>query len=189
MGRRCRDQRRRLLFGMDAANRAAPCPGGRPDWAQAEEIALVPNTAAGINLVAEGFPWQPGDNVVLPENEFPSNQYPWINMADRGVEVRHVKIEQGRVELDRLAAACDRRTRIVSVSWVAYASGWRQDLDRLVEMVHAHGALLFLDAVQGLGVFPIDVARTPVDFLAAGGHKWLLGAPRERAVLPPPAAP
>ena len=143
--------------------------------AQAEEIALVPNTAAGINLVAEGFPWQPGDNVVLPENEFPSNQYPWINLADRGVKVRRVKIEQGRVELDRLAAACDRRTRIVSVSWVAYASGWRQDLDRLADMVHAHGALLFLDAVQGLGVFPIDVARTPVDFLAAGGHKWLLG--------------
>ena len=67
------------------------------------------------------------------------------------------------------------RTRVVSVSWVSYSSGWRQDLDRLAEMVHQHGALLFLDAIQGLGVFPLDVTRTPIDFLAADGHKWLLG--------------
>ena len=81
----------------------------------------------------------------------------------------------GRLDLDRLAAACDDRTRIVSVSWVAYASGWRHDLDRLAELVHRRGALLFLDAIQGLGVFPLDVRKTPVDFLAADGHKWLLG--------------
>jgi selenocysteine lyase/cysteine desulfurase len=143
--------------------------------AQTEEIALVSNTTAGISLVAEGFPWQAGDNVVLPDNEFPSNQYPWLNLADRGVEVRRVPIEGGRVELDRLAAACDRRTRIVSASWVAYSSGWRHDLDCLAAMVHDRGALLFVDAIQGLGVFPLDVARTPVDFLAADGHKWLLG--------------
>jgi selenocysteine lyase/cysteine desulfurase len=86
-----------------------------------------------------------------------------------------VPIDEGRVELDRLAAACDRCTRIVAVSWVAYASGWRQDLDRLADMVHDRGALLFLDAIQALGAFPLDVARTPVDFLAADGHKWLLG--------------
>jgi cysteine desulfurase / selenocysteine lyase len=140
-----------------------------------DEIALVPNTTAGINLVAEGFPWQPGDNVVLPDNEFPSNQYPWMNLAARGVETRRVPTEGGRVPLDRLAAACDRRTRIVAVSWVAYSSGWRHDLDQLAEMAHGQGALLFLDAIQGLGVFPIDVTRTPVDFLAADGHKWLLG--------------
>lgn len=143
--------------------------------AQMEEIALVSNTTAGINLVAEGFPWQAGDNVVLPDNEFPSNQYPWLHLANRGVEVRRVPSENGRLELDRLADACDRRTRIVSVSWVAYSSGWRHDLDRLAAMVHDRGALLFLDAIQGLGVFPLDVARTPVDFLAADGHKWLLG--------------
>ena len=77
--------------------------------------------------------------------------------------------------LESLLDACDARTRIVSVSWVGYASGWRMDLDRLVEAVHSRGALLFLDAIQGLGVFPLDVRRTPIDFLAADGHKWLLG--------------
>ncbi len=140
-----------------------------------EEIALVGNTTAGINFVAEGFPWQPGDNVVIPADEFPSNQYPWLHLADRGVEARRVHADGGPVDLDRLAAACDGRTRIVSVSWVSFASGWRQDLDRLAEMVHSRGALLFLDAIQGLGVFPISVRNTPIDFLAADGHKWLLG--------------
>ena len=140
-----------------------------------EEIALVPNTTAGINLVAEGFAWEPGDNVVLPDNEFPSNQYPWLHLAARGVEVRRVRGDDGPGLLDRLAAACDRRTRIVSVSWVAYSNGWRQDLDQLADMVHRRGALLFVDAIQALGVFPLNVAETPVDFLAADGHKWLLG--------------
>ena len=154
----------------DLRGRAADLIG-----ADAEEIALVPNTTSGISLVAEGFPWRPGDNVVLPANEFPSNQYPWLHMADRGVEIRRVKDDQGRVSVERLADACDNRTRVVAVSWVSYSSGWRQDLDQLAEMVHSHGALLFLDAIQGLGVFPLDVANTPVDFLAADGHKWLLG--------------
>ena len=135
----------------------------------------MPNTTAGIGLVAEGYPWKEGDNAVLPDNEFPSNQYPWLNLISRGVEIRRVPTEGGPVPLEALARACDARTRIVSVSWVAYASGWRQDLDRLAEMVHGRGALLFLDAIQGLGVFPLDVRRTPIDFLAADGHKWLLG--------------
>ena len=140
-----------------------------------EEIALVGNTTAGINLVAEGFSWKKGDNVVIRGDEFPSNQYPWLHLADRGVETRRIATDEGKLDLDRLAEACDDRTRVVSVSWVAYASGWRHDLDRLVELVHQRGALLFLDAIQGLGVFPLDVRRTPIDFLAADGHKWMLG--------------
>jgi len=139
------------------------------------EIALIHNTTEGINFVAEGFPWQPGDNVVFPADEFPTNQYPWMALAQRGVEVRRLPAKEGGVSLDQIAAACDRRTRIVSVSWVSYSNGWRHDLDKLVELVHGRGALLFLDAIQGLGVFPLDVRRTPVDFLAADGHKWLLG--------------
>lgn len=143
--------------------------------AKLAEIALVRNTTEGINLVAEGFPWRPGDNCVTLADEFPSNQYPWMNLADRGVETRRVPTDEGRVDLGRLAAACDRRTRIVAISWVSYSSGWRNDLDRVAEIAHQHGALLFLDAIQALGVFPLDVRRTPVDFLAADGHKWLLG--------------
>jgi selenocysteine lyase/cysteine desulfurase len=140
-----------------------------------EEIALIHNTTEGISIVSEGFPWEAGDNCVTLADEFPSNQYPWIHLADRGVETRRVPTDEGKVDLDRVAAACDRRTRIVSVSWVSYSSGWRNDLAGLAEIAHRCGALLFLDAIQALGVFPLNVGRTPVDFLAADGHKWLLG--------------
>jgi selenocysteine lyase/cysteine desulfurase len=139
------------------------------------EVALVNSTTAGINLVAEGFAWQPGDNVVTLENEFPSNQYPWLNQAWRGVEVRRMPTDDGSVRLDWLANACDSRTRVVSVSWVGYLSGWRLDLNEVAQLAHDRGALLFVDAIQGLGVFPIDVQNTPIDFLAADGHKWMLG--------------
>ncbi len=138
------------------------------------EIALVRSTTEGINLVAEGFPFQPGDNVVTLENEFPSNIYPWMNQASRGVEVRRVPAPGMRVDLDRLRQACDRRTRIVAISWVGYASGWRCDLAAVAELVHAAGALLLVDAIQGLGVFPLDLAQVPIDFLATASHKWLL---------------
>jgi cysteine desulfurase/selenocysteine lyase len=147
-----------------------------------DEIAFVKNTTDGITLVAEGFPWQAGDNVVTLANEFPSNQYPWLNLASRGVETRRVAVEDvtedgvlGRANLERLAAACDRRTRVISVSWVGYASGFRIDLDAVAKIAASVGARLFVDAIQGLGVFPLDVLQTPIDFLAADGHKWLLG--------------
>ncbi|MCH2115205.1 MAG: aminotransferase class V-fold PLP-dependent enzyme [Pirellulales bacterium] len=143
--------------------------------ASADEIALVPNTTAGINLVAEGFPWQPGDNVVTFDDEFPSNLYPWMHLAVRGVETRRVPTDRGRIDLDQLAAHCDERTRVVSTSWVAYSSGCRRDLEAIAQIAHRHGALFFVDAIQGLGVFPLDVGKAYVDCLAADGHKWLLG--------------
>jgi selenocysteine lyase/cysteine desulfurase len=143
--------------------------------ASPEEIAFVPNTTAGIGLVAEGFPWRAGDNLVTLANEFPSNLYPWMNLASRGVETRRVPVAGVAADLSRIAEACDERTRLISVSWVGYSTGWRIDVDGLVELARRRGAFVFLDAIQGLGVFPLDVRRTPVDFLAADGHKWLLG--------------
>lgn len=140
-----------------------------------QEIALIRNTSHGISIVAEGFPWQPGDNVVIPAHEFPANQYPWLALKDRGVEVRRVPPKNGIIDLKALDEACDSRTRVVSVSWVDYLTGFRIDPAELAAMVHERGAYLFLDAIQGLGVFPIDVRRADIDFLAADGHKWLLG--------------
>ena len=141
------------------------------------EVALVPNTTAGITLVAEGLDWRPGDNVVLFDNEFPSNQYPWLNLTRRGVEIRRLAPADagGRIDLSQIEKAFDSRTRLLSISWVGYATGWRISVDEVVELAHRRGVLVFLDAIQGLGVFPLDVQKTPVDFLAADGHKWLLG--------------
>jgi selenocysteine lyase/cysteine desulfurase len=144
--------------------------------AHADEIALVGNTTAGISLVAEGIDWRPGDNVVTLADEFPSNVYPWFNLAERGVETRRVPTEiSGRLDLERLAEACDERTRIVTVSWIGFATGYRHDVKRIAEIAHQHGALMFLDAIQGLGAFPLDVNESGIDFLAADSHKWMLG--------------
>ena len=143
--------------------------------ADSSEIALVPNTTAGIGLVAEGFPWKSGDNVVTLANEFPSNLYAWMNLQSQGVATRRVEMSGAAVDVDRIAAACDDRTRIVAISWVGYATGYRIDPAELAQVAHNHGALLLLDAIQGWGVFPLDVARAKVDFAVADGHKWLLG--------------
>lgn len=144
--------------------------------ASADEIALVGSTTAGISLVAEGIDWRAGDNVVTLADEFPSNVYPWFNLAGRGVETRRVPTEaSGELDIDRLAKACDGRTRVVTLSWIGFATGYRHDVKRIVEVAHAKGAMVFLDAIQGLGAFPLDVDEMGIDFMAADGHKWLLG--------------
>lgn len=150
---------------------------GVANWLSAsqDEIALVPNTTFGINMVAEGFRWHEGDNVVIPGGEFPSNQFPWQNQSRRGVELRIVPSYAGRVDLDGIRRAIDSRTRIVAASWVGYSSGYRLPVDDLCQIAHERGSLVFLDAIQGLGPFPLDLSKTPVDFLAADGHKWMLG--------------
>ena len=138
-------------------------------------IALVPNTTAGINLVAEGMDWRPGDNVVTLTDEFPTNLYPWMKLAQLGVETRLVPTEEGRVTPAQIAEFCDDRTRVVSVSWVGYANGCRRQLKPIADVAHNCGALFLVDAIQGLGVFPLNVEDDEIDVLAADGHKWLLG--------------
>ena len=151
--------------------RAADLIGADPS-----AIALIANTTTGINFVAEGIDWRPGDNVVTLADEYPANAYAWIHQQDRGVETRRLPTDCGRVDLDALRDACDERTRVVTVSWVGFATGYRNDLDAIAEIAHSVDAFFFVDVIQGLGVFPLDVSQTPVDGLAACGHKWLLGA-------------
>jgi selenocysteine lyase/cysteine desulfurase len=148
---------------------------GRLIGAEPLDIAFVKNTSEGIGIVAEGFPWQAGDNVVTAAEEYPANLYPWMNLADRGVELRRVSSRGSRLEVDDLRAALDSRTRLVSLSMVEFASGFRNDLDVLGGLCRERGIYFLVDAIQGLGVFPLDVHQTPIDFLAADGHKWLLG--------------
>lgn len=143
--------------------------------AETDEVCFVPNTSTGINLVAEGFPWKSGDNVVVPDGEFPSNLFPWQNQQSRGVELRVVPRRDGRVEPYDLFDRVDGSTRIIALSWVGYASGFRVHLESIVRRAHEMGVLVFLDAIQGLGVFDLNLSEIDVDFLSADGHKWLLG--------------
>jgi len=142
--------------------------------AQSEEVAFIKNTSEGISIVANGIDWQEGDNVVLPDIEFPANVYPWMNLEKRGVEVRWVKAVRGRVPFEQITAQVNRRTRVVSVSSVEFNSGFRNDLERIGAFCKERKVYFCVDAIQSLGVLPMDVEAWHIDFLAADGHKWLL---------------
>jgi cysteine desulfurase / selenocysteine lyase len=139
------------------------------------DVAFVKNTSEGVCFVAEGLAWREGDNVVTAEEEYPANVYPWMNLAARGVELRRVPSRHGRIDVADLGDAMDGHTRLVALSFVEYASGYRNDLAAVAELCRGRGALFFVDAIQGLGAFPLDVHALGIDFLAADGHKWLLG--------------
>lgn len=143
--------------------------------ASSEEVALVGSTSEGLSFVAAGFPWKEGDNVVLSNIEYPSNVYPWLRLRSRGVEVRMVAARDGRIRKEDLFAACDGKTRVLSLSSVEFANGFRNDLPGIGEYCQHHGIFFCVDGIQSLGVIPMDVKSYGIDALAADGHKWLLG--------------
>lgn len=142
------------------------------------EVAFVENTSTGLSLVAEGIDWRPGDNIVGAEGEFPSNAYPWMNVAAHppsGVEYRRAPERDGRIDPEELLARIDGRTRLLALSSVQYATGFRSDLARLGAACRERGALFAVDAIQSLGALATDVEALGIDVLAAAAHKWLLG--------------
>lgn len=140
----------------------------------ADDIALLKNTSEALSVVAYGFPWRQGDNVVISDEEFPSNRIVWESLASQGVAVRQVSLRGSDPEQALLEAA-DSRTRLLSISSVQYASGRRLDLARLGEGCRRRGMAFCVDAIQGLGAIRHDVEAMRIDFLMADAHKWLLG--------------
>ncbi len=140
------------------------------------EIAFVPNTSTGLSLVANGLDYEPGDNVVITDVEYPANRYPWENLKRLGVELIEVRQDpDGRINVKDVCDAVTDRTRVVSISHVQFASGHRIDLKPISDMAHLAGGYLCVDAIQSVGVLPVDVQAMGIDFLAADGHKWMLG--------------
>src|SRR5690242_981590 len=143
--------------------------------ARAEQVAFMRNTSDGLSTVANGLHWKLGDNIVTFRREFPSNIYPWLRVRDAfGVEVRMCEERDGRVDLDELESFIDDHTRIVAISHVQFASGYKADLERLGRAARRHDALFVVDVIQALGVVPINVEAELVDVAAGAGHKWLL---------------
>jgi cysteine desulfurase/selenocysteine lyase len=137
-------------------------------------IATLRNTGDGANTIARGFPWQPGDRIVLPDNEFPANVQPWLPSRDAGAKIVFVQSARERLTADVLRRHIDKRTKVVTVSWVSFEDGYRHDLAALAEVAHANGAIFCVDAIQGLGAFSLDVQAMGIDALYCGGAKWLL---------------
>jgi cysteine desulfurase/selenocysteine lyase len=142
---------------------------------ESSEIAFCRNTSEGVLWAAGSLRFTAGDEVLLVQGEYPANVLPWMAQEGRGVTTRFVHQRQRRLTPEMVEAAWGPRTRVLAVSFVQYNSGFRADLRRLAEVVHARGGLLFCDAIQGLGALQLDVGAAQVDLLAAGTHKWLLG--------------
>ena len=135
------------------------------------EIALVKTTSEGIATVALGLDWKPGDRMVGFREEFPANFYPWKRLEAKGVSVTWLSVTD---PLERIEEAC-RGARLLAISFVQFLTGYRAPLERIGEICHRHNCIFLVDAIQGLGAFPIDVRACHIDALAADGHKWLLG--------------
>ena len=145
--------------------------------ATADEIAFLYATSEGENIVARGLGLGAGDNVVVDELHY-NTTFVLYRELERtaGIQLRIVAARDGAVPVEDVARAVDRRTRLVSVAWVSHQNGFRHELRPLADLAHAHGAYLYADAVQAVGMFPVDVVQADVDFMAAGTYKWLLGS-------------
>jgi cysteine desulfurase/selenocysteine lyase len=139
--------------------------------ADRNEIALMKNTSEGIATIAMGLDWHSGDKIVAFREEFPSNYYPWKRLEETGVHVEWLSYLD---PLDRIDQACCG-ARLLAISFVQYLSGHRADLEAIGEICHRRRCAYLVDAIQGLGAFPVDVRRAHIDALAADGHKWMLG--------------
>jgi selenocysteine lyase/cysteine desulfurase len=143
----------------------------------ADEIALMPNTAAGVNTAALSLPLRPGDNVLVLDGDYPANIYPWMNLAHRGVLTKLIPARGGGLDLDLLASRMDSRTRVVALSTVVFATGFRNDLAAVGKLCRERNVYFVVDGIQSLGALPFDVQAANVDFLACGSQKWLMGPP------------
>ncbi|HQY89394.1 MAG TPA: aminotransferase class V-fold PLP-dependent enzyme, partial [Tepidisphaeraceae bacterium] len=147
------------------------------------EISLQKNTGDAISFVAGGLDWKAGDRIVSANVEYPSNIFPWKNVAEKfGAHVELVKERLDpdgavRVHEDDLINACDSRTRVLAISHVEWGSGQRMNLEKLGSFCRERGILFCVDVIQSIGVVPIDVKKIPVDCLCTGGHKWLMSPP------------
>jgi selenocysteine lyase/cysteine desulfurase len=139
-----------------------------------ESIAFTRNVSDSFMTIAQGLDWRPGDNVVTAACEFPANVYPWLNLAEQGVETRFAPVVAGRLPLEEIAALIDERTRLVSMSYVEFGSGIRNDVAAIARLAHAVGALCAVDGIQGLGALRLDATAAELDFLCTGSAKWLM---------------
>lgn len=140
-----------------------------------DRIAYIQNTSHGISLIAQGMDWKQGDNLVLPELEFPSNLLPWLVLESKGVEIRKVPAIDGRLTAESLSQYVDNRTKLVAVSHVQFYNGYRVDLAAFAEVCHKQNALLVVDGTQSAGAMVLNMEKTGVDVVVASAHKWMMG--------------
>jgi selenocysteine lyase/cysteine desulfurase len=140
-----------------------------------ENIAFSFNTSAGLNFFAGGYPFQPGDEILLTSIEFPANVYPFLMQEKKGVRVKIIPVNpEDEISLDVIKKHVTAKTKAISISYVQFINGYRADLQAIGEFCQGNDIIFIVDGIQGVGVAPIDVQNMHIDVLAVGGHKWLM---------------
>ena len=159
-----------LPIDQEGRELAAQLVNSRP-----ERIAWIQNTSDGVSKIANGIDWRPGDNVIVPDREFPSNYFAWKNLANQGVELRHIESQDGKTLPENLAKIIDQDTKVVALSQVQYYNGFKCDIESIGAICRAHNALLIVDGTQSTGAIGLDVTKCQVDALLVSAHKWMMG--------------
>lgn len=141
-----------------------------------KQIAFIQNTSDGFNHLVNGLNWNPGDEIILTDYEFPSNVYPFLNLEKRfGVHVKYVANRDGQIYIEDIQKMITSKTRMLSISFVEFSNGFRNDLQEIGKLCRQNEIIFSVDSIQGLGAIPLDVQKCQIDFLSNGGHKWLMG--------------
>lgn len=140
-----------------------------------DRIAFVTNTSEGLNILATGLKWKTGDRILLNDIEFPANVVPFLNLKRHGVELDFVRSKNGEILVEDIEAMITPNTKLLSISFVQFFSGFKADLVAIGELCKRHGIIFCVDSIQGIGASPLDVQKAQIDFLSNGGHKWLMG--------------
>ena len=138
-----------------------------------DEIALLKSTSEGLSTIAYGLNWKAGDEIIISNEEFPSNRIVWESLANQGVNLIEVDLKGDHAK--NIASAITEKTRLLAISSVQYASGRVVNLKALGELCTQHKILFCVDAIQSLGVMPFNAQEYSADFVVADGHKWMLG--------------
>ena len=162
------------ILDVEARTEGVRAAVARAIGAGVDEVAFMRSTSDGALLVSNGLEWCEGDEIVLSDNEFGANAYPWLNLRDKGVAVRFVHAPRARLTVETLERIATKRTRVVAVSYVGFSDGYRHDVAALGAWCKAHGVLFAVDAIQGFGHLPLDVGAADVDVCYFGVAKWLL---------------
>lgn len=141
-----------------------------------DRIAFVDNTSTGLNILANGLKWNPGDRILLNDIEFPANVYPFMNLKKYGVEIDFVKSKNGIVTAEDLIENIKPETKLISVSFVQFLSGYKIEIEKLGKFCRDRNIIFSIDGIQGIGAINFDVENFYVDFLSCGTQKWLFGA-------------
>ncbi|MCF7885482.1 MAG: aminotransferase class V-fold PLP-dependent enzyme [Candidatus Marinimicrobia bacterium] len=139
-----------------------------------DRIAFTQNTTHGLNIIASGLNWQADDEILIPEREFPANVYPFKNLERQGVKIKFLPADAGGITSQTLLSNITKKTKMLSISFVEFLSGYKHNMQALGQICHDKNILFIVDSIQGLGAIPFDVEKYKIDGLANGAHKWLM---------------